>query len=455
MTTRKQCISLIVSLTCALLILVLPTRGQADTVKQPALQETPLNASPWQDDYTHWLFIAWSNCGPVPPGTIEKSEKGQRVVSRQRRVLPLGTTLGAQYEESPGAWYERIGELFTDMTSTYLAYNAYRAHAWYLVFNGQEWGPYADEASMVTFSQDGKRLAYLIRDGDGNIPFVDGHPGTKTYNVTDLFFSEDSKHIAFRVRSDWMWWHYVIDGNAQPDYIAVSGLLFSPDGKHYAYIAKHDEGQFGVIHDGKAMTIYDDIGDFRYTNDSPLLFSPDSSSLAYAAISHGYSFVVLNGTPLRQFPLTTTRPHETHHWISDLVFSADSRSLAYRATDERFVTQENPEDHTLVEERIPGTYDLIVTPNATLIMPENYQRTSLALSPHGKHVAVVAGVTGKQSVYVDGKSGPYYAEILSIRNAGNQPNGYIRFSAEETFHYFAQKKNTMTLVVEETLPHAR
>ena len=462
MTTRKQCISLIIGLTCALLTLVLLTHGLAATVNPRALRETPLDASPWKDDYTHWLFIAWSSCGPIPPGTIEKAEKGQRVVRRLRRRLPQEATTGTQYEVPPGAWYEKIGKLFTDITSTYLAYNAYRAHAWYLVFDGQEWGPYSDEVSAVTFSQDGKRLAYLIRGVDGILPVIDGQPGTKAHEADGLLFSMNSKHVAYRVSSDRVRWHYVIDRNAQPDYASVYGLLFSPDGKHYAYIAMDDNGKFCVIHDGKTMMPYDEIADgqerswsYSFQRDSPLRFSPDSSSLAYSAASQGNCFVVLNGKPLRQFPLTKVKPHETHRWISDIVFSADSRSLAYRATDERVATRENPKDHILVVDRIPGTYDLIVTSNATFPTPKNYQKTSLALSPCGKHVALVAGLDGKQSVYVDGKPGPYYAKILPIRNANNQPNGYIRFSADETFHYYVQQEKTVTLVVEEYLPRTR
>ncbi|HEY3378122.1 MAG TPA: hypothetical protein VGL77_11580, partial [Armatimonadota bacterium] len=270
------------------------------------------------------------------------------------------------------------------------------------------------------------------------------------------------KHVAYRASSDRVRWHYVIDGDAQLDYIKVYGLLFSPDGKHHAYIAKDNNEKFCVIQDGKAMMTYDEIADglektwsYSLQSDSPLLFSPDSSSIAYSAASQGYCFVVLNGKPLRQFPVTTATPRETHHWISDLVFSADSRSLAYRATDESFVLRENSENHTLVVDRIFGTYDLIVTSNTTLTTPKNYHETSLTLSPKGKHVVLVAGLDGKQSVYVDGKPGPYYANILPIRNADNQPNGYIRFSADDTIHYYVQKEQPMTLVVEENIPRAR
>lgn len=441
----------LVSLGCAIVLFGLLTPGWADAPAKPAaLSETPLSTSLWQDDYTHWLFIALSSSGPRAPGRIDTTAKGQRVIWREWHPLPVANAHPqstpriprgeGKWEERQGKWYEKIGGLSTDITSTFVAYTAYREKAWYVAFGEQEWGPYAEKPQKIGFSPDGKRLVFVVHSANETIPFIDGQPGIKAHDVDKFLFSEDGKHLAYLISDDARTWRYVIDDKEQPAYPGVYGLVFSPDNHHYAYIAKNDAGKFGVVCDGKAMTFYDDIANgqqgtwSRYsTTDSPLVFSPDSASLAYVASMQDKSFVVQDGTPLREFTHTTAKPMNGQ-WISNLVFSANDHTLAYRVTD--------------------GTHDIIVTPDATWETPKGYKDTSLALSQDGKHIALVAGGPGPQSVYVDGKPGPYYQQILPIRDANNQPSGYIRFSANDTFHYFALKDKTAVdvLVVEEQLP---
>lgn len=418
----------------------------------PAVSETPLAVSPWKDDNPIRMF---RSSGLLPPGKIEKSEKGERVIYWEWHPPQHG-------EEPPGAWFEKINHMSTDSTMTFLAYSAYRAKAWYVVFHGQEWGPYTQDVSDFTFSQDGKHLAYLVRSAEDITPFLDGQPGIKARVVDKFLFSQDSKHFSYRINDDRKTWHYVIDDKVEPAYPSVYGLTFSPDGQHYAYIAQNDTGKFCVVRDGKAMAFYDDIADGQertwsrsFTTESPLLFSPDSTSLAYTATNQKKSFVMLDGIALREFTHPVVKSViGFQYWISDIVFSANSQSLAYRATDERHDTSVSADGHTLVDRVIAGTYDLIVTPDATWTTPQGYRKASLVLSPDGKHIALVAGDVDKQSVFVDGKPGRYYQQISPIQDVNNHSNGYIRFSNNETFHYFARKdkKAWEPLVIEEHLP---
>ena len=180
----------------------------------------------------------------------------------------------------------------------------------------------------VTESPDSRRVAYVARAG-GNLytvttglgivaerfVVVDGQK-QKQYgriHTGSLLFSHDSQRLAYVARAGKKWF-VVVDGQEQKQYdgeaTARAGLkwlvvkqyewikeesarVLSPDGRRLAYLVDHDIGGDGahlvhwVVEAGKKGEVYASVGS--------LLFSPDSKRLAYVAYDGRKSIVVVDG----------------------------------------------------------------------------------------------------------------------------------------------------------------
>ena len=88
-------------------------------------------------------------------------------------------------------------------------------------------------------SSDGKHIAYAT-NGGGIV--VDGHAGPSGPLLGGLTFSPDGKRLAYMAggiadqRHDRQW--VVVDGESGPKYVQVLNPLFSSDSKRVAYAAK-------------------------------------------------------------------------------------------------------------------------------------------------------------------------------------------------------------------------
>ena len=116
-----------------------------------------------------------------------------------------------------------------------------------LTINGKS-APDLGEPFRMTFSADGKRMAYAA--------FADG---------------------GCRV---------VVDGEAGPKFDGCLGIEFSRDGRRVAYVAVQ-QGRQMLVQDHRAGKAYEDVG-------SPLM-SRDGAMLAYGARDGQEQFVVVNG----------------------------------------------------------------------------------------------------------------------------------------------------------------
>ncbi|MDQ3133219.1 MAG: hypothetical protein M3Q76_00230, partial [Acidobacteriota bacterium] len=176
-----------------------------------------------------------------------------------------------------------------------VAYVAQRGAKFLVVVDAKE-GPEFDNIRVgaPSFSPDGRRVAYTAERGDSEFAIVDGVESKLFDSIyAPPQFSPDSKRVAYvgeRARKMFM----VIDGVESPGKEYVSGPDFSPDGGRVAYkVSQNDKWQ--VITDGKESRAYDGLG-------NNLVFSADGRSLLYRASLGGDQFVVVNNVEGHKHP---------------------------------------------------------------------------------------------------------------------------------------------------------
>ncbi len=288
---------------------------------------------------------------------------------------------------------------------------------WVVVVDGQA-GPEHDAIGPLSlrFSPDGKRVAYVAKEGGKWFVVLDGKPGLEYDRIwpSSLRFSPDWKRLAYAARKGNSWagkWFVVVDGQTGPEFdtIVPDTLHFSPDGKRIAYAAVCRTAAGGwesfVVVDEKAGPAYDRIWAWS------LHFSPDSKRLAYMAEKGGKWVVVVDGKAGPEYDL-----------VGHVIFSPDSKRLAYVARK--------------------GSGDLakwlvVVDGKAS---PEYHKigKGTLVFSPDGKRFAyaVQKGIRwgGKRFVVLDGKPLPEYKrfwggpifradgvlEYLAVKLVGNR-----------------------------------
>ncbi|NLG85109.1 MAG: hypothetical protein GX493_11005, partial [Firmicutes bacterium] len=180
-----------------------------------------------------------------------------------------------------------------------------------MIIDGQaQPGEYDEIHHLVTFSPDGKRIAYMARKGAKWSVVVDGRAGPEYLSLSYLTFSPDGKRLAYGATKGDQWF-VVLDGKEMSTlHSFVAYLTFSPDGRRFAYAADSGTKQFMVV-DGRAGPEYDATGE--------PVFSPDGRHIAYVAMdSDKKRCVVLDG-----------KEGEKYDWIEKPVFSADGEHIAY------------------------------------------------------------------------------------------------------------------------------
>jgi len=139
-------------------------------------------------------------------------------------------------------------------------------------------GALPDSLSELTFSPDGRRLAFDRRISAGR-PVgriytthrveIDGIPDPEFLLVAHIVFSPDSLHYAYLALngrnkdigdgvSQIAGWSAVVDSKVGSSYQAARGPVFSADSRHVAYAAMRD-GHWLMVLDGRTLTDYEPV----------------------------------------------------------------------------------------------------------------------------------------------------------------------------------------------------
>ena len=401
-----------------------------------------------------------------------------------------------------------------------------RRHAVYVVtqngksqvlFDGQPAGPEFEgifDRNSFVLSKDGTRMAYAVgrekKDGGCTTcgpqgkwwTVIDGKPGPEYDKVLGLTFSPDGKHVAYGATEkveQQDFWRVIVDGNEIPNFfdaISSSSPAFTPDGNHVVYVARKDRKAVVII-DGKDEPLYDKIG-----HGIPF-FSSDGKHMAYTAVNSGEpERVILDGKPGPDFAyipvlsllfspdgqriayggqeisqkwrvVTDGQPGAAYDQVDNIVFSKDGRHIAYKAkTGERWrlVIDGNPQPES--EELAAGfpvfspdgrrlafgakengkwkVRLLEVDPAggpAKIIGGEYADAVGLiTFSPDGRRIAFAARNGNQRHVVLDGEAGPEFDDVAKIVFS---PDGTrVAYEAAKFFKTDPTKKDVWFMVVD-------
>jgi hypothetical protein len=152
-----------------------------------------------------------------------------------------------------------------------------------------------DMVYAMTFSPDGRHLAYAADVGGKQMLVMNETEFRKYDGLGDVQFSPDGRRIGIttqtRAADGAEQWQCFVDGKGAAFYEGIGRLHFSPDGKHLAYAAGRSTSEGGrrqfVVTDGKEGPPFEGVG--------TVAFSPDGSRVAYAALAGGEKVLVIDG----------------------------------------------------------------------------------------------------------------------------------------------------------------
>lgn len=174
----------------------------------------------------------------------------------------------------------------------------------------------------ISPSPDASRAAYIVREKIGMHVEVSGLAHRHYDAVSGLTFSPDSTLIAYAAAREGAWFAVFGEREFGPYAdIGKTSPVVSPDSRHVAYSALVGAGAWVAVRDGEVIG-----GPYEGFAPGGLLFSPDSSRLAYVVKNGNVWTVVVNG-----------REEGSHLSVMQrsLAISPDSKRMAYIACAEK------------------------------------------------------------------------------------------------------------------------
>ncbi|MCE5197483.1 hypothetical protein LLG39_00735 [bacterium] len=260
----------------------------------------------------------------------------------------------------------------------------------------------------MEFSLDGSRVAFVARKGDHMFVVLDGKAGEKYDDIDGMLtFSPDGKHLAYvatnyNENSDPVSF-VVVDGKRGPklqDIVSIS-VIFSPDSKHITYTATPDGEKYSVFIDGKPGKGYDEIGERNWT---PCQMYGKDGKLYYKAKLGEKYYMVIDGVPSPAYDdISEDYP----------VFSRDGKHYAYSAKMGDY-------NWFVVHDGARGPSFAGINYNSTYISGADKLVYTASIKDSSDYVTVVDGkeYPGNGSVILS----PDGSRVVSIKKSDDQQN---------------------------------
>jgi hypothetical protein len=255
---------------------------------------------------------------------------------------------------------------------------------WTVVWDGRQ-GKVYSEISTVTLrmSVDGLHIAYVAHGANQWVIVKDEQEVYAAEFEMLLGLSRDGSRLAHSQGSEHA--TMLIDDKPGHSYNYVTSPVFSPDGRHVAYVGTNVDPAGNensrMVRDGVEGKIYD------YIDYGDVVFSPDSKRLAYPATigdrSNGKAFVVVDEQEKRAYDFIG---------LQSIRFSPDGSRLAYVA-------------------ELNGLW-LVVADEKEGRQWENFC-TCISFSPDSKHLAYQGISRSASFAVIDDNAGDSYLRILS------------------------------------------
>lgn len=180
--------------------------------------------------------------------------------------------------------YDWVQDMVFSANGASLAYAVLADDEWFVVHDGEElpgFGEQTIEITDVTLGAEGRHLAYAVTelDTEENESYTyvvkDEVEDENVYlDVSDLCFSSDGRELAY-VADDGDGQFTAGFGPEGASYDAVWGLAFNPAGNRLACVARLDDEEVVVI-DGRELTPCDQV--------DKVVFSRDGRRVGYGAV---------------------------------------------------------------------------------------------------------------------------------------------------------------------------
>ena len=230
--------------------------------------------------------------------------------------------------------YRGVGK-FSLTPQDQIAYVAIQNDTGYLIVNGIQVGP--EGIFDFQYSLDGKQLAHVIIDSDKKYHlFLDDKEIAVYGHIEELTFSPDGKKLAYIARNEHITqpgdFFVVVNGEKQKPYEFIRSLTFTPDGIKLVYSASDGPDR------SPEKRVLDGMEGQDYPWISGYVFSPDSSRFAYTALNKlagvkNETLVIVDDQVVRTYPGKAGGEEGnyayTRNFISGMTFSPDSQHFAY------------------------------------------------------------------------------------------------------------------------------
>jgi len=329
-----------------------------------------------------------------------------------------------------------------------VAFAAYSDHTHNIVQTNNQTSPvyYALRPNMPIWSPDNQKYAYIAyKNKTEAVVIVNGKDIGNFENADNFIFDPSGTQFAFRAQKNNRQFT-VVDGNPGTPYDGIlvkDNFAFSPDGKRFIYVAVKNKACVAVAGGREEPLEFNFITDVK--------FSPDSANYAYKARAEKKAMkekwrVVKNGAP-----------EPIYDKIFDIIFSYDSKHMAYAAIKDRQMVMVF-DGKEIAEGNMVGfplfSWDSkrfaygMAQKNDWFIVLDNEKSTSFdqvykfQFSLDSKRYSYIAKDGDNWLCSVDGEKGPKFETAIDI----------FRFSPDSTRFAYAGVNPERSLMITESGP---